>query len=280
MSTPAQKVINLYCISDSSGATVLSVADAICAQFSAIKTNKIFFGMVRSIGDVDKIIKTIAEKPGIVLYTLVDQNIRNHLKAACNQINVHYISAIAHVVKDFEKFLNYPSDRHVPGWQHTELDSEYFKKINAIEFTIRHDDGQKTGDHEEADIILIGVSRTSKTPTSLYLAQRGYRVMNIPFIKDIKSPLDITKIKKPRIIGLYINPEKLQSIRVNRLSHLGKKEADVGEYSEIDAIKTELQQCRTFFYKHNIDFINVTNKAIEETAAEIINIVNLQASKY
>ncbi len=190
----------------------------------------------------------------------------------CGDIGVPCISAIAHVVQEVGKYIGVMSSRMVPGWQHLDLDEDYFKKVEAINFSISHDDGQNLININSADIVLIGVSRTSKTPTSLCLAQRGLKTANIPYIPGIGLGIDIEKIKVPLIIGLTISPERLKILRVHRLNVMGEKEKAANKYIDYDIIIEELKEAKLFFQKHNVQVIDITGKAIEETAAQIINL--------
>lgn len=262
--------LNLYLVSDATGETVLTISNAVVAQFANITVHKYLWPMVRSKMQIDKMFEDISKLPGVVLYTIVDDELRAYMKEGCHRLNVPCISAITHVINEFAKCLESPTKRSIPGWQHAELDEEYFKKIEAINFSILHDDGQNTHDIEKADIVLTGVSRTSKTPTMLYLAQRGLKTANVPYIKDITINVDLQKLKNCFVVGLVIAPERLRVIRTNRLLSTNSK-FNIDEYTNADAIFSEIRESRQFFQQNRWPILDVSGKAIEETAAEILS---------
>jgi regulator of PEP synthase PpsR (kinase-PPPase family) len=269
---PQNHKVNFYLVSDSTGETVLSISSAVLAQFENVQVNKFMWPMVRSELQVDKLISYLEQIPGVVLYTMVDKKLRTYMKKKCSYIGVPCISAIAHVVQEVAKYVGVISSRNVPGWQHLELDDEYFKRVEAIKYSISHDDGQNLGDINNADVVLLGVSRASKTPTSLCLAQRGLKTANIPYIPGIGLGIDIEQIKVPLMVGLTISPDRLKVLRAHRLSIMGDKEKAGNKYTDPDLIIDELKEAKLFFQKHNIQTIDITGKAIEETAAQIINL--------
>lgn len=270
-----EKSINLYLVSDSSGETVLSVSGAVMAQFENVIANKYMWPMVRNTAQIDRLIDYMKDLPGIVLFTLVDKELTSYLQDQCNRLNIPCISAIAPVVWEIEKYLNLPAERKIPGWQHATLDDYYFQKIAAIDFTMRHDDGQILEGINDADILLIGVSRTSKTPTCLYLAQRGFKAANIPYVYEKQLGMEPTSIKGPMVVALTVSPDRLRLIRHNRLLAIGDQSGDDdNSYSDDIAIRNELKEALQFYERYGWPVIDVSGRAIEETAAEIMSLYN------
>lgn len=275
MQITMEKAINLYLVSDSSGETVLSVSGAVMAQFENVVANKYMWPMVRNSAQIDRLIEYMTDLPGIVLFTLVDKELTSYLQDQCNRLHIPCISAIAPVVWEIEKYLNLPAGRKIPGWQHATLDDYYFQKIAAIDFTMRHDDGQIPEGINDADILLVGVSRTSKTPTCLYLAQRGYKAANIPYVFGKQLGMEPESIKNPMVVALTVSPDRLRLIRHSRLLAIGDKGgSDDSSYSDDGAIKDELREALKFYDRYNWPVIDVSGRAVEETAAEIMSLYN------
>ncbi len=264
--------INFYLVSDSTGETALAVCNAVLAQFENINGHKVIWPMVRTEAQIDKIISDMQAIPGIILYTMVDEQLKAYMEKKSEKLGIPCISVLGHIVHEVGRYIGGLSNRNIPGWQHLELDDEYFKKIAAINFTISHDDGQNLNSLHEADIIIVGVSRTSKTPTSLCLAQRGLKTANVPFIPEIGLGFDIKLLTGVLVIALTISPDRLRVVRSNRLVMLGGESYDDGNYANSYAISEELKEARNYYQRNNIPIIDVTGKAIEETAAEIMNI--------
>jgi [pyruvate, water dikinase]-phosphate phosphotransferase / [pyruvate, water dikinase] kinase len=266
------KTINIHFVSDSSGETVLHVGNAVLAQFENIEINKLIWPMVRSKSQVDNLIEGIKEFPGIVLYTMVDDKLIKYMRAKCDKFGTIAVSVIDRLVDDFSKYLGIKHTRHIAGWQHNSLSDSYFKKIEALNFAITHDDGQMFETISNSDIVIFGVSRTSKSPTSLYLAQRGYMISNMPIVKDIEMPVDISTLSGSLSVGLTILPERLRQIRTTRFQSMGSKIGEENQYIDIDIIKEEILLAHKFYSLHKMPVIDVTGKAIEETSAEILNL--------
>lgn len=269
-----QKLLHVYLVSDSSGETVAAVSKAVIAQFDELKVIEYMWPLVRSVGQVDDVIKEIKLHHGIVIYTMLDIELRRYLKDQCRLINAPCISAIGRVISEISKFLGVTaSTANIPG-KYKNLDEQYYKRIEIINYTIQHDDGQHRAGYNEADILLLGVSRTSKSPTALYLAQRGYKTANLPIIKNV--PVDLANITNPLIVGLTIAPEVLSQIRNNRLLALHAPDKQYFQYDEnhyinIESVKEEIQYAKKIFEQYNIKMIDTSRRAVEETAAEIIN---------
>jgi len=263
------KKINIHLISDSTGETLSSISRAVMSQFENTEAKEFVWPLVRTITHIDRIISSIKENPGIILYTILKDELIEKLRLYCYKNGLPCISAISPVVSAFSRHLNMPVTKAV-GRQH-HLDQEYFNKVEAINYTINHDDGQMSNDIDGADIIIIGVSRVSKSPTSIYLSCRGYKVANIPFVSIETMPETIFQVKRPLIIGLIINPEKLVQIRTTRIKSLGEKSET--NYTDMGKIKAEILQSRKLYQKLKCHIIDVTRRSVEETAAQIIALV-------
>lgn len=258
---------HLHLVSDSTGETVSSVARAAIAQFEGVEIEEHSWSLVRTKGQVDKALEGIRRKPGFVMYTMADKTLRRYFKDGCAKINVPCTSVLSKTIYDLSGFLDMKATTKQPGKQH-ELDEEYFSRVEAINFALAHDDGQSVWDLEEAEIVLVGVSRTSKSPTSMYLAFRGYRASNVPYVPNVPLPEIIFRLKKPLIVGLTISPEVLLQIRRNRL--LSINSTDETSYTDLEVIKEELLEARKLFTKYNWPVIDVTRRSVEETSANII----------
>ncbi|MCE3231860.1 MAG: phosphotransferase [Rickettsiaceae bacterium] len=258
---------HLHLISDSTGETVSSVARAALAQYEGVEVEEHNWSLVRTRGQVDKVLENVRKNGGFVMYTMADRNLRHHIKQSCNAMDIPCVSVLSKVITDLSSFLDKKTTAHQPGKQH-ELDEEYFSRVEAINFALAHDDGQSVWDLEEADVVLIGASRTSKSPTSMYLAYRGYRAANVPYVSGVPLPEIIETLKKPLIIGLTISPDVLVQIRKNRL--LSINEEKTTDYVDIDKVKEELIEVRKIFTKNKWPVIDVTRRSVEETTATII----------
>lgn len=262
------KKINLHLISDSTGETLSSVSRAVLSQFEGVESNDFVWPLVRTKSQINKAIEAISKNPGIVLYTILEDDLVENLKNHCQKLQIPCIPVLSRIVTEFANYLGM-SVNNVIGRQHI-LDEEYFSRVEAINYTINHDDGQAAWDLFDADIIIIGVSRTSKSPTSVYLSCRGYKTANIPFVNIETMPENIFELKKPLIVGLTINPEKLIQIRQNRMLSLGQELKT--DYIELEKVKEELLESRKLFAKLNCKVIDVTKRSVEETAAKIIQL--------
>ncbi|MFI4983708.1 MAG: pyruvate, water dikinase regulatory protein [Rickettsiales bacterium] len=262
--------IYLYLVSDSSGETVISVSAACFAQFEGLEVEKFIWPLLRSKLHFDKLILEVEKNPGIVLYTVANDELRAYLEAECKRVGGYAISAIGHLIEKIQGYLGVNASLQFPGAKQLLLNSEYFKRMEAINFTLMHDDGKLPKECDQADIVIVGVSRTSKSPTSLYLSQRGYKVSNIPFIPRVGIGIDPEILKKSVVIGLTIAPEHLKRIRTNRLKDISNICFN-GEYTDEQSIKDELQEARKLYTGHNWLTIDVSGKAVEEISAEIIN---------
>lgn len=264
---PHQSYFHLHLVSDSTGETLINVGRAACAQYVNVLPIEHVYPLVRSTKQLERVLTEIEASPGIVLYTLVDKEIRDQLKSRCRDLSVPYMSVLAPVVQLFQSYLGGEPQPRVGG-QHA-LDATYFKRIDALNYTVAHDDGQLSDDLEQADVILLGVSRTSKTPTSIYLANRGIKTANIPLVPNVPIPPAIERLKKPLIVGLIASAERIVEIRQNRLLGLNAPTTS-SAYVDREAVSEELANSRRLFSRNGWPLIDVTRRSIEETAAAII----------
>lgn len=259
---------HLHMISDSTGETIITVARAVAAQYANVTPVEHVYPLVRSQKQLDRVLAEIEEAPGIVLFTLLEKDLVERLQAKCQEINIPSLSIIDPVMQLFQAYLGTQTSRRV-GAQHT-LNAEYFKRIDALNYSMMHDDGQHVEGLEEADVVLVGVSRTSKTPTSIYLANRGVRTANVPLVPGIPIPQQLETLKKPLVVSLHATPERLIQVRQNRLLGIGR----IGDDSYIDrqAVAEEVAFARRLSAKHDWALLDVTRRSIEETAAAIMKL--------
>ena len=262
--------LHLHLLSDSTGETLETIAKAALAQFEGVETIKHFWPMIRSANNLERILAEIAQNPGIVLFTLVNAETRRTLEQRCLALGLPAVAPLDEVTHALSTMLGQAAVAR-PGRQHA-LDAAYFARVEAIQFTIAHDDGIGWENWEEADIVLAGVSRTSKTPTSIYLANRGYKVANIPLVPESPPPSNLFRLKHPLVIGLTTNIDRLIQVRRNRL--LSLNQAPETDYVDQDAVTRELAFARRLFADNGWPTIDVTRRSIEETAAAIINLCN------
>ncbi len=270
------KRFHLHLVSDSTGETLEAVAKAAISQFESAEPIKHYWPMVRTEGHLDRIITDIIEKPGLVLFTLVNTKMRDRFQARCITAAIPAVSVLDPVLEAVGQFMGERA-KGLPGRQHA-LDAAYFRRIDAVHYTMAHDDGLAADDLEEADIVLVGVSRTSKTPTAIYLANRGYKTANMPLVPNVPLPEHFLGLQKPLVVGLIVNHDRLIQVRRNRLRSMNQSEDT--EYVAEDHVKQELQAARRLFNQHEWPVIDVTRRSIEETAAAILNLLNtrLEAS--
>ena len=271
------KIYHVYQISDSTGETLDRIFLAIKAQFSNFNCKAIHLSFTRTENQIDKIIsKCKKEENGLVLYTIVNNSLENYLISECKKNNIPCFAALSGLISDFSKLLKQKAT-HEPSGQHI-LDEEYYKRIEAVQFTMSHDDGKKVSDLEKSDIVLVGISRTSKTPTSIYLANRGYKTTNIPIIPDKDLPFQLTQSdNKACIVGLVCDPTRLSDVRKNRVQSM--HEDRPLNYTDEKEILSELEKSKKIFKEYNWPVIDVTRKSVEETAASIIKILDILNSK-
>ncbi len=262
---------HLHLLSDSTGETLENIAKAALAQFDGAEdVVKHFWPMVRSESHLDRILIDITANPGLVLFTLVNRDTRVKLENRCRLLGLPAIAALDSVTDAFSNMLGQQAKAR-PGRQHL-MDEAYFARVEAIQFTIAHDDGINAQNWEEADIVLAGVSRTSKTPTSIYLANRGYKTANIPIVPESPPPITLYSLKHPLVVGLVTSAERLIQVRRNRL--LSLNQTPDTDYVDEDKVKAEVAYARRMFSDNGWPVLDVTRRSIEETAAAIVNLVN------
>lgn len=266
---------HIHLVSDSTGETVSSVARAALAQFEGVHAREHVWPLVRTQRQVDKVIDGIREYPGAVLMTLVEREHRHALRRICAEIGVPCVHILSGVLAELGAYLGQEVATE-PGRQH-KLDEDYFSRVEAINFALSHDDGQMHWNLEEADIVLVGVSRSSKSPTCMYLAFRGYKAANVPFVPGCELPGELETLKTPLIVGLTVNVERLVQIRRNRLVSLHDK--DEGEYTDDYLVKQEVTEARKYFTRRGWPTIDVTRRSVEETAAHIIKLLKEKRNK-
>jgi [pyruvate, water dikinase]-phosphate phosphotransferase / [pyruvate, water dikinase] kinase len=258
---------HLHLVSDSTGETLITVARAASAQYINALPVEHVYPAVRTNKQLDRVLTEIEESPGVVLYTLLDQLLIARLEDKCRDLGLPCLSILGPVLRLFQAYLGAEST-HKVGAQHM-LNAEYFKRIDALNYTMMHDDGQLAEDLENADVILLGVSRTSKTPTSIYLANRGVKTANIPLVPGVPVPSHLESIRQPLVVGLFASPERIVQIRQNRLLGLNAHRED-DQYIDRQAVAEEVAFSRRLCAKHNWPLIDVTRRSIEETAAAIM----------
>lgn len=262
------KFFHLHLVSDSTGETVSSVSRAALAQFETVTPEEHIWSLVRTKAQMERALVGIRANPGMVLYTIVDKQLRDMLKAECLKIGVPCVPVIARVVTEMATYLGVQTS-NLPGRQH-ELNDEYFSRVDAINFALAHDDGQANWELDDSDIVLVGVSRTSKSPTCIYLAYRGYKSANIPFVAGCPLPPALETLTKPLIVGLTIDVERLLQIRKTRLQSL--KQEEHTNYIDLEQVQAEIQESKRLFAQKRWPTIDVTRRSVEETAAQIIQL--------
>jgi [pyruvate, water dikinase]-phosphate phosphotransferase / [pyruvate, water dikinase] kinase len=261
---------HLHLVSDATGETLITVARAAAAQYASVAPIEHIYPLVRTDKQLERVIAEIEAAPGIVLYTMLDSAIAKRLEEKCREFGLPCLSILDPVLALFQSYLGAESTRRV-GAQHT-LNAEYFKRIDALNYTMLHDDGQHTEDLEHADVVLTGVSRTSKTPTSIYLANRGVKTANVPLVPNMPVPPQLERLSTPLIVGLTASPERIVQIRQNRLLGLNAHRDD-DLYVDRQAVAEEIAFSRKLCARHNWPVIDVTRRSIEETAAAVLSLL-------
>ena len=261
---------HLHLVSDATGETLTTVARAATAQYTKMSPVEHAYPLVRTQKQLDRVLAEIEEAPGIVLYTLVEEDLAKRLEDHCRELSVPCLSILGPVLALLQSYLGAETSHRV-GAQHT-LNAEYFKRIDALNFTMLHDDGQHIEDLEDADVVLVGVSRTSKTPTSIYLANRGVKTGNVPLVPGIPVASSVENLERPLVVGLYASPERIVQIRQNRLLGL-KIHHDEDQYIDRKAVAEEVAFSRKLCAKRSWPSIDVTRRSIEETAAAVLSLL-------
>lgn len=260
---------HLHLVSDSTGETLITVGRAATVQYEGISPIEHVYPLVRTGRQLDRVITEIENEPGIVLYTIVDPELETRLRNACEGAGCPSLSVLLPVHQMFQSYLGVATTPRA-GAQHT-LSAEYFRRIDALNFTMMHDDGQLTDNLDQADVVLVGISRTSKTPTSIYLANRGIKTANVPLVPGVPLPEGLETLVKPLIVGLVAMPERIVQIRQNRMLALNADDKD-STYIDKQAVAEEIMNARRLFDRHSWPVIDVTRRSIEETAAAIMDL--------
>jgi|TARA_B110000263_G_C15184329_1_gene453052 regulator of PEP synthase PpsR (kinase-PPPase family) len=271
------KIYQVYQVSDSTGETLDRIFLAIKAQFSNFECKTLHYSFTRTKNQIDNIIsKCKTEDNIIILYTIVENELAHYLSKETKKNNIPCFEVLGTLISDFSKLLKQEASRK-PSGQHV-LDQDYYNRIEAVQFSMSHDDGKIIYDLEKSDVVLVGVSRTSKTPTSIYLANRGYKVANIPIIPGKEIPLKLIKSSKETcVIGLVCDTTRLLDVRRNRIQSMHEERSS--DYINEKEILIELEDSKNLFKKNNWPIIDVTRKSVEETAASIIKILDILKSK-
>lgn len=266
----SQRFFHLHLVSDATGETLNTVAKAAAAQYADFRPIAHIYALVRTPSQLNRALREIEAQPGIVLFTLINPDIRKHLEQQCEAMGVPCLSILDPIISILSQYLNATSRPQVGG-QHA-LNSDYFRRIDALNFTMAHDDGQSLDDIGKSDVILLGVSRTSKTPTSIYLAQRGIRTANIPIVPGIPVPRQLIEVRGPLVVGLIASAERIAQIRRHRL--LSLKESRSTDYVDPRLITDELMAMKILCSNNDWPMIDVTRRSVEETAATILNMMS------
>lgn len=261
---------HLHLVSDATGETLTTVARAATAQYTKMSPVEHVYPLVRTQKQLDRVLAEIEESPGIVLYTLLEEDLVQRLENHCREFSLPCLSILGPVLQLMRSYLGAETSHRV-GAQHT-LNAEYFKRIDALNYTMLHDDGQHIEELEQADVVLVGVSRTSKTPTSIYLANRGVKTGNVPLVPGIVLAPQVEALAHPLVVGLFASPERIVQIRQNRLLGL-KAHQDSDQYIDRKAVAEEIAFSRRLCAKHNWPLIDVTRRSIEETAAAVMSLL-------
>lgn len=263
------KTFHVHQVSDATGETLSAIAKAALAQFEGVTVQEHAYTLIRSRRQLERAVEHIRENPGLVFFTLASLELRDDLVAQCGRIGVPCLDVLETPMSMMRQFLG-TAETHRPGGQH-EVDQRYLLRIEALNYTIQHDDGQSLDTLNEAEVILVGASRTSKTPTCVYLAIRGLRAANVPLVPGIALPQQLLATRTPLIVGLWASPERLIQVRRNRLSTMGEKRDT--DYVEVDSVRAEITATRKLFDQHDWPSLDVSRRSIEETAAAIINLL-------
>lgn len=261
---------HVHLVSDSTGETLNAMAKAVIARFDGVIPIEHIYALVRSHKQMDQVLEAVAASPGVVLHTIVDRELRTALEEGCRKMGAPQIGALDPLVGALSRYLGASISTRV-GAQHA-LDTDYFNRIGALDYAMAHDDGQSQSDLEQADVVLVGVSRTSKTPTCIYLAHRGIRAANVPLVPGQEAPERLDDLKSPLIVGLTVSPDRLIQIRRNRLTGLG--ETRDSTYVDLEAVRDETVRARRMFERRGWPTIDVTRRSVEETAAQVVNLLN------
>jgi [pyruvate, water dikinase]-phosphate phosphotransferase / [pyruvate, water dikinase] kinase len=268
MAMDIPRTFHLHMISDSTGETLITIAKAVRVQYAQVRAVEHLHPLVRSQRELERVVRDVEAAPGIVLYTLFNREIAEELESACKRLNVPCVPALKPILQVFESYLGTPATPTVGG-QHV-LDADYFRRIEALNFTMLHDDGHLPPNLSDADIVLVGISRTSKTPTSIYLANRGFKTANVPLVAGMPLPPQLEAPTTAFVVGLVASAERIAQVRQNRVIEHAHNHLE--DYVDREAIAAEIAQTRALCARHAWPIIDVTRRSIEETAAAIIRL--------
>ena len=263
-----ESALHIHLVSDSTGETVHQIARACVAQFPDVRTIEHVWTLVRSLNHVDAVFAGLERNPGILMMSVVDSDLRDEFEARCAEKHIPHVSVLDPVVDLLGQFLGQPS-RNRPGGQR-KLDTAYFNRMAAVDFAVSHDDGLNMGDLHDADILLVGVSRTSKTPTSMYLAHRGYKVANYALVPEVPFPMHYIDGLKLFIVGLTNDPKRLSVVRKTR--QIAQSDENNTSYTDFELISGEVRDARRLFARNQWPVIDITRRSVEETAAAVIQL--------
>ena len=264
-----QRYFHMHLVSDATGETLNTVARAATAQYAQHRPNEHIYALIRTSKQLGRVLAEIEAQPGIVLFTIIDRELREQLESHCRQLGLPCISILDPVIASLAQYLNSPSTPQIGG-QHA-LNADYFRRIDAVNYTMAHDDGQNTEDLERADVVILGISRTSKTPTCIYLAQRGTRAANIPLVPNVPLPGVLKNLTRPLILGLTASPNRIAQIRRHRLLSINENQAMT--YADPRHITDEVLNMKKICAESGWPLIDVTRRSVEETAASILNLL-------
>ncbi len=266
---PISTYFNVHLVSDSTGETLAGVMRATCAQFDNILPVEHSYFLVRSVRQLERVLKEIEAAPGVVMFTLSNLDHRTLLESRCAELGMPCVAVLDPVLDVTSRYLGQELNHKVGASR--KLNAEYFKRIDALDFAMYHDDGQQVVELRDADVILVGVSRTSKTPTSVYLAHRGVKAANVPFVPNVPLPPELFEANHPLVVGLTISADRLVHVRRNRLAAM--KETRAGSYTDEDEVRREVMDAQKLFEKEAWPTIDVSRRSIEETAAAVLNLL-------
>ena len=269
MNDTGKQTIFLYLVSHASGELVEMLARNAVAQLDDVEVERRLWKMVRSLGQVPDILASIGERRGFVVHSVSDAAIRRALEDGCYALRTPCLFALEPLVATLA--AHYDAPVHFRGSARDVMDDDYFRRVEAMKYTLAHDDGLAADHLEDADVILVGVSRATKTPTCMYLASRGIKAANVPLVPGVPLPDGVLKAKQPLIVGLTINPEHLAKVREGRLKRLHEDETT--DYAELDAVMQEVREARRLYARHRWPVIDVTQRSIEQTAAYIMKML-------
>ena len=270
-----EKNVHVHLLSDSTGETLNAIVNAALAQFEGVAVNTHAFALVRSELQLQRALDQITQNSGLVFFTLVNPALRQKLLAHCAALQTPCMDVMEQPVSVLRQFLG-TAETHRPGGQH-EVDRRYLDRIESLNFTMQHDDGQSLDSINEADVILVGASRTSKTPTCVHLATRGVRAGNIPLVPGVPLPPALLEATRPMIVGLWVSPDRLVQVRRNRLASMG--EARDTDYVDPELVRAEMAATRKLYDQQEWPVIDVSRRSIEETAAAVLNLLSERQEK-